>query len=203
MKRNLFMSTCLLSCVLFAGCGNNHNTITDLQGTTDASQIMEDTEITYTIDNIPVYSGYICIPIDNDVPSFSSSEYKTNGTYMAIYELDDLGHKKGADCIIDETMISDHEEAGEPYFIPLYLGGEDKDTNRIEISNETYEQMSVSYEEIYNHIKTTEWARVIVKAEPVYDGDQLLGIHLMYASMEDEGEALSRNLFFYNTDYVL
>ena len=178
--------------------------------------------------NIPEYSGNPYIKINNNIPSFTESDYTTDA--FEIYdELDKYGRCGVAYANICKEIMPQKDEEREAisFIIPsgweqtayedivegdyLYnrchlighqLAGENANKRNL-ITGTRYmnvEGMLPFENDIADYIEENENNHVLYRVTPIFEGNNLVasGVHLEAYSVEDSGEGICVNVFFYN-----
>ena len=221
MKRFLAVIALLLAlCTSFVSCD-----LLSPAGESSSSEESSSVEIgSGTIDNIPDYSGNVYIHINDNVPSFSADEITTKA-YEFYSELDSLGRCGYAEaCIGKEIMPTEDRgsisnvypsgwvqakydcvEGGYLYnrchLIGFQLTGENANKKNL-ITGTRYlnnEGMLIFENMVADYIKETN-NHVMYRVTPLYAGSNLVasGVQIEAYSVEDEGDGISFNVYFYN-----
>lgn len=177
-----------------------------------------------TIDNIPAYAGNVYVHINDGVPSFEDGEITTTA-YEFYSELDSLGRCGYAEaCIGKEIMptedrgsISSVYPSGwvqaqydcvegrylynRCHLIGFQLTGENANKKNL-ITGTRYlnnEGMLLFENMVADYIKETN-NHVMYRVTPHYAGSNLVasGVQIEAYSVEDEGDGISFNVYFYN-----
>ncbi len=176
--------------------------------------------------DIPAYSGSIFIPLNNNIPNFSSDALKTTG-YEAYGKLDSLGRVTAAVASLGkETMPKEGEEKesishikptgwkqkeydnvsgkylyNRCHLIGWQLSAENANKQNL-ITGTRYfntEGMLPFENMVADYIKETG-NHVAYRVTPVFAGKDLLckGVQIEAYSIEDNGEGVQFNVFVYN-----
>ncbi|WP_026657779.1 DNA/RNA non-specific endonuclease [Butyrivibrio sp. AC2005] len=177
--------------------------------------------------DIPAYDGKVSIAINENIPTFSSSEITTI-SYEKYGELDKLGRCTAAEaCVGKELMPTEKRgsigmikptgwnqnkyeglvNSNPPYLynrchlIGYQLTGENANEKNL-ITGTRYfniEGMLPYEDEVADYVKNSS-NHVMYRVTPIFDGDNLLckGVQMEAYSVEDKGKAISFNVFCYN-----
>ena len=182
--------------------------------------------ITYTTNDIPLYSGVDVIEINNNEPEFDS-KYINTQSFEEYGPLDSLGRctyafaNVGVDLMPTEERkrISDVKPTGWHYIkydfiedgilynrchlIAYQLTAENSNKeNLITCTHHTNYDLMNEYEiMIGNYIRKTH-NHVLYRVTPIFDEDNLLakGVQMEALSVEDNGEGIKFNIFVYNVE---
>lgn len=203
----------LLFCLLLAGCQ-----------LTPGGEAIASSNPSFSLDEIPPFSGEPYVVIDDNVPSFLPGEMTTN-SYKLYSPLDDLGRCGTASaCVgIDLMPTEERESIGQVkpagwhtvkydcveggylynrcHLIGHQLSGENANKANL-ITGTRYLNMSgmLPFENLVaDYVKETE-NHVLYRVTPIYEDDDLLarGVQMEGKSVEDDGEAVSFNIYAYN-----
>ena len=178
----------------------------------------------YSIDNIPEYSGKSYTIINDNVPKFSDDDYKSN-SYEDYSELDDLGRCGVASANIDKSMMPTEKRGSigmiKPsgwhtvkydnvdgkylynrcHLIGYQLTGENaNEKNLITCTRYMNTVGMLDFEnEVASYVKKTN-NHVLYRVSPIFDGDNLLatGVQIEASSVEDKCGEVCFNVFVYN-----
>lgn len=174
--------------------------------------------------SVPEFSGSPYIPINGNVPDFSSSDL-TPESFEAYSELDNLGRCGVAIASIGQDLMPTEErgEIGQVkpsgwhtvkydcvdgkylynrcHLIGFQLTGENANEKNL-ITGTRYlnvEGMLPFENMVADYVKETG-NHVLYRVTPIYDGDNLVasGVLMEAESVEDSGEGISYNVFCYN-----
>ena len=193
-------------------------------GSEDLKYLNVGESYSYTIDEIPEYSGSAYVVIDNNEPYFDE-EYKTTTSFEIYDELDFLGRCTGAFANVSLDTMPDGERGsigsvkptgwqtvkydivdGKYLYNRCHLIGwqlTDENANKKNLITCT-RQMNVGamldYEnKVAKYIKETG-NHVLYRVTPIFEGNNLLakGVLMEGLSVEDNGEGISFKIFVYN-----
>lgn len=190
----------------------------------DGVEIPALTQPPFDLSAIPEYTGDAFVVINDNVPSFTASQY-TNQSYEFYSELDALG-RCGATvaCIgLDLMPTDDREEIGSVkpsgwqsvkydivsgkylynrcHLIGFQLAGENANELNL-ITGTRYLNIDgmLPFENmIADYVKETG-NHVLFRVTPIFVGDELVarGVHMEAYSIEDSGEGIAFNVYAYN-----
>lgn len=224
---------CLLSFSLLAGCSastEDQSTNEPVQEQTQEAQTTEEQSqkidaSTYTLDNIPAYSGSPYVEINGNVPNFTDEE-KARSTFEEYSPLDYLGRCGVAFMLAsEETMpteergdIGDVKPSGwhtvryngvvegnylynRCHLLGFQLSGENANEQNL-ITGTRYmntEGMLPFENHIADYIDATG-NHVLYRVTPIYTGENLVadGVQMEAYSIEDKGNGINFNVFCYN-----
>lgn len=180
--------------------------------------------VSYSLSEIPEYSGNNYVYIDNNVPNFNDSE-KKNYSYEEYSELDYLGRcgKAVASIGIDLMPTKERESIGSVkpsgwhtvkydfidgkylynrcHLIGYQLTGENANSkNLITCTRQMNTKGMLEFENrVTNYIKKTK-NHVLYRVTPIFYDDNLVasGVQMEALSIEDDGKGISFNVFVYN-----
>lgn len=215
----------------FAGCdflmtdtGSSSTESSSSSSSNDESQIGSG-----TIDNIPPYTGNGYVFINENKPSFTADEITTTA-YEFYSELDSLGRCGYAEaCIGKEIMPTEDRgsissvypsgwkqaqydcvDGGYLYnrchLIGFQLTGENANKKNL-ITGTKYlnnEGMLLFENQVADYIKETN-NHVMYRVTPLYAGNNLVasGVQIEAYSVEDEGDGIEFNVYFYNVQPMI
>ena len=223
-KHYLCRLTCILTLLLtFMGCS-----VLDLQKNDDIGST------SISIEEIPEYSGEPYVVINDNIPGFSETEI-TDQSFEQYNELDSLGRCGTAIASIGRDLMPTEERGsigqvkptgwhtvkydnvdGKYLYNRCHLIGYQltaENANQLNLITGTrymnVDGMLPFENMVADYIKETGH-HVLYRVTPVFDGDNLLasGVQMEALSVEDNGEGISYNVFFYNVqpginiDYV-
>ncbi len=188
----------------------------------------QDIEATPAIIPPPEFTGEAAVEIDGGIPSFTEEELARD-TFAVYAPLDEIGRATVAFAMVsDETRppqgekrpsLSEVHPSGwnqafydhipgqslfnRSHLIAWSLSGEGANPcNLITATTTLNQEVMQGYEQsILSHIRNTG-NHVLVRATPIYEGDELVarGVHYEAQSIEDAGEAISINVFIWNIE---
>lgn len=192
-------------------------------GDYDFSSLWEPKQ-SYSIENIPSYSGQDYITINNNVPFFKESEYSTT-SFESYSDLDNLQRCGVAYALVGlETMPSEprgsigmikptgwhtvkYDNVDGKYLynrchlIGYQLTGENaNEKNLITCTRQMNIGPMLTYEnKVADYVKKTS-NHVLYRVTPIFEGNNLLasGALMEGYSVEDHGEGISFNIYVYN-----
>lgn len=235
----ILLSTILILSLLFSGCSasssdndsatNNSTPQISTDNTPSLSpEILPDpetdAELIFNLDNIPAFSDKAYIPINDNVPFFSESDYTTD-SFETYSDLDSLGRcgvtfaNIGLDLMPTEergnigqvkptgwhTVKYDIVDGKYLYnrchLIGFQLTAENANKSNL-ITGTRYlniEGMLPFENMTADYIKETG-NHVLYRVTPIYEGDNLVasGVLMEGFSVEDRGEGICFNVFCYN-----
>jgi DNA-entry nuclease len=178
----------------------------------------------YNLEDIPEYSGESYVYINNNVPSFSESDYTTE-SYESYSDLDSLGRcgtaiaNIGVDLMPTEArgsigmikpsgwhtikydIVDGKYLYNRCHLIGYQLTGENaNEKNLITCTRSMNTVGMLQFEnEVATYIKKTN-NHVLYRVTPVFIDDNLLatGVQMEAYSIEDNGTGISFNVFVYN-----
>ncbi|MCR5271362.1 MAG: DNA/RNA non-specific endonuclease [Lachnospiraceae bacterium] len=190
---------------------------------TSSEENFEETTVSVNGESVPKYSGEPYYVLNNNIPEFS---YITDESFEDYGELDSLDRcTKATACLGTDTAPAYGEERGDIYFIKptgwrseryecvdgesVYnrchliawmLGAENANEKNL-VTGTRYMNLEMLEYEIMvdDYIEETE-NHVMYSVEPYFVGDDAVcrGLIMQGFSVEDEGEGISYNVFFYN-----
>jgi DNA-entry nuclease len=184
------------------------------------------TVVTYSLENLPDYSGTAYIALDNNIPDFSEKD-KTNTNAFEFYsDLDSLGRCGQAYANICEE-IEPTEERGsigaiKPsgwhtvkyndlidgnylynrcHLIGYQLAGENANEKNL-ITGTRYLNVvgMLEFENLVDDYVDSTGNHVLYRVTPIFEGDNLVasGVQMEGWSVEDNGEGICFNVYCYN-----
>ncbi len=193
-----------------------------------SSALAKDIEATPAIVSIPEFTGEVAVNLNDGVPSFTEEELAYD-TFAIYAPLDSLGRATVAFAMVsDETRppqgekrpsISEVHPSGwnqafydhipgqslfnRSHLIAWSLSGEGANPCNLITGTTSMNQGVIQrYEQsILSYIRNTG-NHVLVRATPIYEGDELVarGVHYEAQSIEDEGDTVSINVFIWNIE---
>lgn len=174
--------------------------------------------------SIPAFSGKPYIAINNNVPSFTESDYTTK-SYEYYSNLDSLGRCGMVIACIGTDLMPTEERGSigqvKPtgwhtvkydcvdgkylynrcHLIGYQLSGENANTKNL-ITGTRYMNVDgmLPFENmVADYVKETD-NHVLYRVTPIYDGNNLLatGVQMEAYSVEDDGDGICFNVFVYN-----
>ncbi len=226
MKFRLTAFTALLCCLLLSAC-------TGISGggepeNTSPVVILPEGQMTqtvsYSLADIPEYTGTPYVALSDNVPGFSSGDMTTN-SYEYYSPLDELGRCGEAYACIGVDLMPTEERGSissvKPsgwqtvkydcvdgkylynrcHLIGFQLSGENANKQNL-ITGTRYLNVDgmLPFENmVADYVKETE-NHVLYRVTPVYEGNNLVadGVQMEALSVEDSGESISFNVFVYN-----
>lgn len=189
----------------------------------DFSHLFESKE-SYSIENIPTYAGEDYVYINNNIPFFKESEYKTT-SFESYSDLDSLGRCGTASALVGvETMPTEprgsigmvkptgwhtvkYDNVDGKYLynrchlIGYQLTSENaNEKNLITCTRQMNIGPMLTYEnKVADYVKKTN-NHVLYRVTPIFEGNNLLasGALMEGYSVEDHGEGISFNIYVYN-----
>ncbi len=184
-------------------------------------------DINYSVNTIPDYSGEDVIILNNNEPNFGNTS-GVDESFELYGELDNLGRCTTAIANIGYDLmpttkresIRDIKPTGfrivkydiikdglylynRCHLIAYMLTGEDLNKeNLITCTDMLNKEIMLEYEKkVFNYIKKTH-NHVLYRVTPIYENDNLIatGIEIEALSIEDNGEGIKFNMFFYNIE---
>lgn len=186
----------------------------------------ENTQISsFSLDNIPEYSGSPYVSINENIPDFESSEY-TTVSFELYGDLDSLGRCTTAYANVGQDIMPAQERGAigmiKPsgwhtvkydfvdgkylynrcHLIGYQLTGEnDNEKNLITGTRYMNVQGMLPFEDMVADYVEKTGNHVLYRVTPIYQGENLLadGVHMEGWSVEDEGKGVCFNVFVYNS----
>lgn len=201
----------------------NENTIISFSSE-NANQISNANESYKTLNDVPEYSGNVCVKINENKPYFSASDY-TTAVFEKYSELDSLGRSGVAFAnICKEIMPQDGEERGDISSVKptgwnqIKINGEylynrchliahslsDENANKQNLITGTryfnVQGMLPIEEQVLDYMHQNENNHVLYRVTPVFKNDNLVanGVEMEGYSVEDNGNGICFNVFVYN-----
>ena len=197
----------------------------DLNFINDIKNSLQDiNQISYSLEEVPEYTGEDYVIIDNNVPSFTEEDYTTDSfeTYSDLDYLDRCGPAYAN--VSKETMPT--EERGQIgmikpsgwhtvkydivdgkylynrcHLIGYQLTGENaNEKNLITCTRQMNAETMLEFEnKVADYVKETN-NHVLYRVTPIFKGDNLLasGVQMEAYSVEDNGKGISFNVYVYN-----
>lgn len=197
----------------------------DLDFINDIKNSLQDiNQISYSLEEVPEYTGEDYVIIDNNVPSFTEEDYTTDSfeTYSDLDYLDRCGPAYAN--VSKETMPT--EERGQIgmikpsgwhtvkydivdgkylynrcHLIGYQLTGENaNEKNLITCTRQMNAETMLEFEnKVADYVKETN-NHVLYRVTPIFKGDNLLasGVQMEAYSVEDNGKGISFNVYVYN-----
>ena len=200
----------IVVCMVFSGC-SAQSRVGDAQESIELSQV-------------PEYSGQPYVAINDNEPDFDEEDF-TVASFETYSSLDSLGRCGAAYANIGRDLMPTEKRTGigsvKPsgwhtvrydivegkylfnrcHLIGYQLTGENANEKNL-ITGTRYmnvEGMLPFEDMVADYIKETD-NHVLYRVTPIYDGDNLLasGVQMEAASVEDQGEGISYNVYVYN-----
>ena len=208
-KKNIRGVLLLLVCLLLAGC---------------AAPTAVGTDPSYSLEDIPAYSGEPYVALNNNEPTFLEGELTTE-SYEFYSDLDTLGRCGTALACVGVDLMPTEERGSigqvKPtgwqsakhdcvdgkylynrcHLIGYQLSGENANKQNL-ITGTRYLNVDgmLPFENmVADYVKETE-NHVLYRVMPVFTGDNLVadGVVMEAKSVEDNGEGVSYNVYVYN-----
>jgi DNA-entry nuclease len=198
------------------------NNTASLIGETEAAK--EEVKYSYSMDQIPAYSGESYVIINDNNPDFSDSDYTTT-SYESYSELDSLNRCGVAIANIGQDLMPTEERGSigmiKPsgwhtvkydivdgkylynrcHLIGYQLTGENaNEKNLITCTRYMNTVGMLEFEnKVAKYVKETN-NHVLYRVTPIFEGDNLLatGVEMEAYSVEDNGEGIKFHVFVYN-----
>ena len=182
------------------------------------------TPTSYSLVNVPDYTGEEYVILNNNVPSFWESDYTTT-SYESYSELDSLGRCGVAMASIGSDLMPTEERGSigmvQPsgwhtvkydivsgkylynrcHLIGYQLTGENaNEKNLITCTRQMNVGVMLEFEnQVADYIKETN-NHVLYRVTPYFEGDNLLasGVQMEAYSVEDNGAGVQFNVYIYN-----
>lgn len=224
MKKQQGKLSFLLACLIglffvFAGCSSDTNE----QNTFDGSQ-REESTYSFSLDQVPEYSGDPYVTLNDNIPTFSSAEI-TENSFENYSDFDALGRCQVAvACVGQEIMPTEERGAigsvkptgwhtikydcvdgkylyNRCHLISYQLTGENANEKNL-ITGTRYlniEGMLPFENKVANYVKDTG-NHVMYRVTPVFEDNNLVatGVIMEGYSVEDKGEGICFHVFAYN-----
>lgn len=180
----------------------------------------------YTLDNIPEYSGELSIILNKNKPNFTDDDYKKNDSFI-FSNLDNLGRCGSAFGAVSKFTMPNYERESmwsvrpsgwqttrydilkdkylfnRCHLIGFQLSGENANPlNLITCTRSANSIGMLEYENmVANYVRNTD-NRVLYRVTPIFYGDNLVasGIEMEASSIEDRGESLEFHVYVYNVE---
>ncbi len=243
LPKNKFLRTAMLGMMLLlSGCGaagsngnvaqqaaaDNQKMVAEStqMGTAAATQrdVIEATEVTLSLADIPEYSGEPYVAVNDNVPQFLETDLSTD-SYEYYSDLDRLGRCGVVYACIGTDLMPTEERGSigsvKPtgwhtvkydvvdgnylynrcHLIGYQLSGENVNTKNL-ITGTRYLNVDgmLPFENmVADYVLETE-NHVMYRVTPIFDGDNLLasGVQIEAESVEDNGEGILFNVYCYN-----
>lgn len=209
MKKRILTIAVLLLCLIMAGCS----------GTVDYSSTQS-----FSMDEIPEYSGEGYVAINDNIPEFDEAD-KTTEAFETYSDLDYLGRCGPAYANLCQELMPTEERGSISHVYPsgwhsvqydnvegksLYnrshligfqLAGENANEENL-ITGTRYMNATsmLPFENmVADYIKETD-NHVLYRVTPVYEGENLVasGVQMEAWSVEDDGDGICFNVYVYN-----
>lgn len=211
----IIISILVMLSIMLSGCAEPIDL--DFESTTTTTQ-------SYSINEIPEFSGEPYVVINNNIPSFSKSDYTTT-SYETYGELDYLGRCTSCiSCVGVDIMPTEERGAigsvkptgwqtvkyenvdgkylyNRCHLIGYQLTAENANKNNL-ITGTRYlnvDGMLPFENEVAGYVKETN-NHVLYRVTPMFEGDELVakGVQMEAYSVEDNGEGVEFNVYCYN-----
>ena len=206
-KKRLPALLVLVLSLLFSGC----------------SELSMTAEPSFDLDSIPEYSGKPFVRINDNIPDFSTEDLSTE-SYEHYGRLDYLGRCTVASANIGPDLLPTEERENISHIKPsgwqiakydfidgryLYnrchliafqLTGENDNEKNLITGTRYMNTEMISFEEMVGDYVRETGNHVRYRVTPIYDGENPLasGVQMEAMSVEDNGEAILFNVYFYN-----
>lgn len=202
--------------ILLSGCS-------DLSETSSLSSTSNSQSINVDLSSIPAYSGSAYIEINNNIPYFTADEITTN-SYEFYSELDGLGRVGYAEACVGLDLMPTEERGNisevKPtgwhssqydfvngkslynrcHLIGFQLTGENANAQNLMTGTRylNVDGMLPFENQVANYVRSG--GHVMYRVTPVFNGNNLVadGVELEGYSVEDQGQAVTFNVFCYN-----
>ncbi len=207
-RKGLAMLAALMILMLLAGCSEMN---------------LGMSEPSFDLDSVPEYSGKSYVVIDENVPAFSAEDLSTE-SYEHYGKLDYLGRCTVASANIGRDLMPTEERGSISHIKPtgwqiakydfvdgryLYnrchliafqLTGENANERNLITGTRYMNTEMIQFEELVGDYVRETGNHVRYRVTPIYDGDNPLasGIQMEAMSVEDNGEDIMFNVYFYN-----
>ena len=222
-KSNLKQILILIIFAIIIGIsGQFSDNISNAEKATNSSIISTD------IENIPEYSGSPYVKINDNIPSFTASDYTTDA-FEKYSKLDELGRCGVAYANICKKIMPANDEERESissiipsgwqqttykdivegnylynrcHLIGYQLAGENANEKNL-ITGTRYmnvEGMLPFENEVDDYIEEKPNNHVLYRVTPIFEGDNLVasGVQMEAYSVEDDGKGVCFNVYVYN-----
>lgn len=223
-KKSALAALLLAVVLLFSSCGFELDVQLFPEGEDSRSSSAGATSSSYTLADIPPYSGEPYVVLDDNVPAFDESD-KTTGSYEFYSDLDELGRcgyamacigvdlmpteKRGSIGQIKPTgwhtvkydIVDGKYLYNRCHLIGYQLSGENANAKNL-ITGTRYlnVQGMLPFENMTtDYVRETE-NHVLYRVTPIFDGNDLLaqGVEMEAFSVEDNGGGICFHVFCYN-----
>lgn len=204
--------------------GSSSSEESELPATSNATIPAKESNSSFSISDVPAYSGSPYVVINNNIPFFTKSDYTTN-SYEYYSDLDSLGRcgvcvaSIGKDLMPTEergsigsvkptgwhTVKYDNVDGKYLYnrchLIGYQLSGENANTRNL-ITGTRYLNIQgmLPFENmVADYVKETG-NHILYRSTPIFEGNNLLasGVLLEAYSVEDNGDGICFNVYCYN-----
>lgn len=223
---NVRINKCLVwlavTIFILTGCGNTRDVISN--NTVSSNSVSMNAEQSYSLEDIPEYSGNPYVAINDNQPEFEEDEI-TEISFEQYSDLDDLGRcgvaeasvgmdimpteKRGSISQIKPTgwhsvrydFVDGDSLYNRCHLIGFQLTGENANEKNL-ITGTRYLNVNgmLPFEDmVADYVKETE-NHVMYRVTPIFVGEELVarGVQMEGYSVEDQGEGISFNVFCYN-----
>lgn len=218
-QQKLIISVILAVIVVLAGwLGLDWDNISNEITTSTTNSVT--TELSFSLEDIPDYSGSPYVVINNNIPDFNEADYTTT-SFEKYSDLDELGRCGVAYACIGQDIMPteeredlDYEPTGwvqERYdgeylynrchLIGFQLAGENDNEKNLMTGTRylNIEGMLDFENEVADYVTETN-NHVLYRVTPIFEGNNLLasGVQMEAYSVEDKGEGIEFNVYCYN-----
>lgn len=223
---NVRINKCLVwlavTIFILTGCGNTRDVISN--NTVSSNSVSMNAEQSYSLEDIPEYSGNPYVAINDNQPEFEEDEI-TEISFEQYSDLDDLGRcgvaeasvgmdimpteKRGSISQIKPTgwhsvrydFVDGDSLYNRCHLIGFQLTGENANEKNL-ITGTRYLNVDgmLPFEDmVADYVRETE-NHVMYRVTPIFVGEELVarGVQMEGYSVEDQGDGISFNVFCYN-----
>ncbi len=227
LPKNKFLRTAMIGMMLLlSGCGaaGSNGSVAQQAAADNQRVVVEATEVTLSLADIPEYSGEPYVTVNDNVPQFLDTDLSTD-SYEYYSDLDSLGRCGVVYACIGTDLMPTEERGSigsvKPtgwhtvkydvvdgnylynrcHLIGYQLSGENANTKNL-ITGTRYLNVDgmLPFENmVADYVLETE-NHVMYRVTPIFDGDNLLasGVQIEAESVEDNGEGILFNVYCYN-----
>lgn len=192
---------------------------------TEEAVTLNDAQQSFSLADIPAYSGDIYVVLNNNQPEFTTAELSSTTSFESYSELDALGRCQTAYACVGQDIMPTQERGkiGEIkpsgwhtvkydtvdglylynrcHLIAYELTAENANEKNL-ITGTRYMNVSgmLPFENrVADFVKETGM-HVLYRVTPVFEGDNLIasGVHMEAESIEDDGAGICFNVYVYN-----